>query len=211
MLGTIFTLNGNTHAEFQARLDAGWSKFFSLKRLLLKRDADVRKRLKLFNATISKTVLWCAESWKLTVEEKKRLRATQRSMLRKMVCPNRRPDEDYISWIKRATKKAEEKARAAGVGCWVEAFLTAKWRWAHKIMNMALDRWTSRTTKWRDSHWCFVQGSRPLRVRPGRFMKWEDDLRQYAASETWINWQEKAQDPLTWNAHESKYVKWAWR
>ena len=92
-----------------------------------------------------------------------------------------------------------------------EAFLIAKWRWAHKIMNMAPDRWTSRTTKWRDSHWCFVQGSRPLRVRPGRFMKWEDDLRQYAASETWINWQEKAKDPLTWNAHESKYVKWAWR
>ena len=81
MLGTIFTFNGNTHAEFQVRLDAGWSKFFSLKRL--------------FNATISKTVLWCAESWKLTVEEKTRLRAMQRSMLRKMVCPNRRPDEDY--------------------------------------------------------------------------------------------------------------------
>ena len=125
-LGTLFPLNGNTHAEFQERLSAGWAKFYSIKRLLLKRDANEQQRLRLFNATVSKTVLWCSESWKLTVAEKKTLRATQRSMLRKMVGPRRRPDDDYISWIKRATKIADEKARAAGVQCWCEAFLNAK-------------------------------------------------------------------------------------
>ena len=165
----------------------------------------------LLDATVSKTILWCAESWKLTVEEKKTLRITQRSMLRRVVGPRRNPEEDYLQWIRRATRIADGKARDAGVRCWVESFLSAKWQWAGKVMNMQADRWASRTTLWRDSSWCSAQSSRPLRTRLGRHVKWEEDLRQYASTVSSKSWQENAQDSKFWHEQERNYLKWGWR
>ena len=94
ILGTNFTLNGSTKKEVQSRLDAGWAKFHALLPLLGKRDASILKRLKLCDATVSKTVLWCSESWSLIVKEKRLLRSTWRKMLRKIIGPRRMQDED---------------------------------------------------------------------------------------------------------------------
>ena len=117
VLGTIVTINGNAHAEFANRLRAAWAKYRSLRSLLQKRTASERKRLLLFESTVSKTALWCAESWKLTVAQMRKLRSTQRRMFRTMVGPRRRPEEDHVSWIKRATAIADRTARSAGVRC----------------------------------------------------------------------------------------------
>eukprot|EP00973_Karenia_brevis_P017211 2364335-Karenia_brevis.AAC.1 len=81
--------------EFQARLAAGWAKFNYLRPLLCKRDACRKRRLRLFDATVSKTVLWCSESWALTVKQRKELKTTRRAMLRILVGRRRRADEDY--------------------------------------------------------------------------------------------------------------------
>ena len=197
-------------AEFEAPLKAGWAKFSSLLPLLAKKDASEARRLRLFDSTVSKSVLWCAETWKLTVKQKRKLRSTQRHMLRRMVGPKRRPDEDYVSWIKRATKVAETKARKANVLCWVEAFLKAKWRWAGKIGIMPTDRWARRVTTWRDNAWWNTQSkgivSCPIRSRPGRFVRWEDDLVAFAAEKNWESWFKAAADPEVWGAHEKEYV-----
>ena len=146
-----------------------------------------------------------------TVEEKKRLRVTQRSMMRRMVGPRRSPNDDYVQWITKSTWATEEKARGAGIRCWVDAFLSAKWRWAGRITNMDADRLASRTTSWRDSAWCDAQSSRPLRTRPGRHVKWEDDLRRYARTVNWPHWQGAALDLPTWIEHEQQFIAWARR
>jgi hypothetical protein len=187
VLGTTFTLNGNTTKEYESRLDAAWAKFHELKPLLCRREASMSKRLQLFGSTVSKTALWGAESWTLTVKQKRHLRAVQRSMLRRMVGPRRAPDEEYIPWIKRATKIADDRATNAGVQCWLRQHLWMKWQWAGRIANMSEERWAKRVTLWRDSIWQTEASSerdRPLRARPGNRMRWEDEVRRYT-SEAW--------------------------
>ena len=211
VLGTTFTLNGSTHIELLERVAAAWRKFGSLGRLLMKRDASECQRLKLFDTTVSKTMLWCSESWKLSVAEKRALRAAQRAMLRKMIGPKRRPDEDYIDWIKRSTKDVEAKANRCGVRCWCESFLSAKWRWAGRVARTEDERWAKRCTTWRDSAWCAAKGPRPLRSRQGRHYKWEDDLRQFSTAFGWDAWRSMALDEEKWLSHEDDFIAWAWR
>ena len=72
VLVTILTLTRHTSTEFQARMSAAWGKFHQMWPLLGKRDADVSKRLRLFDMSVSQTALWCNESWLLTLKEKTR-------------------------------------------------------------------------------------------------------------------------------------------
>ena len=67
VLGTMFTLNGSTHAEFNNRMRSAYAKFNSLYEVFGKRDASIQKRLHLFQATVTQSALWCSESWTLTV------------------------------------------------------------------------------------------------------------------------------------------------
>eukprot|EP00973_Karenia_brevis_P083893 11641336-Karenia_brevis.AAC.1 len=75
VLGTTFTLNGNCAEEFAERLKAGYGKFHQFWKLLGKRGASLKQRLRLFQATVTQSVLWCSESWALTAAQKRHLRA----------------------------------------------------------------------------------------------------------------------------------------
>ena len=61
ILGTTVTLNCSSDVEFEARIAAGRAKFHQLLPLFSKKDADLRKRLRLFDSTVSKIALWCCE------------------------------------------------------------------------------------------------------------------------------------------------------
>jgi hypothetical protein len=80
VLGTMFTLTGRTAVEFSSRMAAAWGKFHQMKSSLLKIDADIRKRLRLFDTSVGQTALWCCESWLLTQDEKRALTSTQNSI-----------------------------------------------------------------------------------------------------------------------------------
>ena len=116
-----------------------------------KRDADITRRLKLFQATVTQTALWCSESWTLTAAQKKHLKAVQRNMLRRCAAPCRHPDEDYLTWVRCATKSADQRARDAGCDCWLKQFLRRKFAWAGRVTNMSTERLAYRSTCWRDS------------------------------------------------------------
>ena len=137
VLGTTFTLNGSTDAEFERRMQAAYGKFHQLWPLLGKRDTSLRKRLQLFQATVSQSALWCCDSWTLTAAQKRHLRAVQRNLLRRFAGPRRKPDEDYLTWIRRATLIVDRNARDAGCECWLKQYLTKKWHWAGKIARMS--------------------------------------------------------------------------
>jgi len=130
LLGTCFTLEGGTSREVQKRIAIAWGKFNQIWHLLRHRAASLRQRLRLFNAVVCRSLLWGAESWTLTLAEKRKARSMQRSMLRRFAGPRRQTDEDFVSWIRRSTRAAVEAAASAGVGCWVRDHLKAKWCWA---------------------------------------------------------------------------------
>ena len=136
----------------------------------------------------------------------------------KITGPKRAPDEDYVGWIKRATKAAELKAKDAGIKCWLTQVMHMKWHWAGKLWRMEEERLAKRSTFWRDSEWWSFQlrgasayGVRPMRARPGNILRWEDDLRKYALSQGWDNWQSKASCESFWNDHANLFAAWAWR
>ena len=90
-LGTQWTFHGRTSAELRSRIGAAWAKFHSLWPLLGKRDGNLSQKLRVFDASVTQTVLWCSESWLLTVKEKRLLVTTQNRMLRRIAGPGRRP------------------------------------------------------------------------------------------------------------------------
>ena len=204
--------------EFDLRMKAAYGKFNSLFELLTKRDANVKKRLLLFQSTVTQTALWCSESWTLTVAQKRHLRAVQRRFLRQIAGPRRAPDQEYIPWIKQSTKQAEVKARDAGVECWLTDALRRKWVWAGKLVRAEPERLARRCTVWRDSEWWTQQprgasayGARPMRAKPGHFSRWENDLINFSRHQGWASWQVEARCEETWMSMTEQFVSFTWR
>lgn len=90
-----------TKPELQHRIKVAWGRFHQLWPLLSLRVSPLKQRLRLFDASVSKSILRGLESWALTVAERRRLRPVRRSMLRRFATRRRQRDEDWIQWIRR--------------------------------------------------------------------------------------------------------------
>ena len=140
-------------------------------------------------------------------------------MLRRFAGPRRRQDEDYVAWVTRATRIAEENARRSNVQSWVHQHLDAKWRWAGHVARMkdrCPDNWAYKSTTWRDAAYRAdnAPGSeayslRTLRARPGRFLRWEQDIEKFAEHAGLNNWADAAKDKTKWFDLGSEFVEWA--
>ena len=141
----------------------------------------------------------------------------QRSMLRRFAGPRRRPDEDFVSWIRRSTRAATQTADAAGVRCWVMEHLKAKWCWAGHLARMGhyrADSWALKATFWRDAAWKqdysrgqLLHSVRPLRSRAGRWNRWEDEIVKGSKELGVLNWILKASDKTWWNENALEFAR----
>ena len=170
--------------------------------MLMNRKVSINQRLRLFNATVTKCVLWCCESWTLKVEDTAQLRTAFRSMLRKMVGLRRYPDQSYLDWIGPATRQAVRKAAAVNVYEWPEEQKKLKWNWAGHVARSGAQTWVSKTTFWRDSNWqklmMTLGVARPLRPSRRRWAKWEDSVRRHCETLTRDSWTTLANDRAKW-------------
>ena len=154
----------------------------------MKRDGDLHKRLRLFDMSVTQTLLWCSESWLLAQEVKRRLKSTQNNMLRRVAGARRRPDEDYVEWIQKSTHTALREAKHSGIRLWVEEHHRAKWHWAGHVLRMDEHWLAKRATAWRDSQrWAlesttFTPSLRIRRPLRKRWFRWEDDLKRFATT-----------------------------
>ena len=177
------------------------------------------KKLRIFDASVTQTALWCNESWLLTVKEKRLLQSTQNCMLRKIAGPRRRPLEDWLDWVKRSTRAARKAAASVGIRMWLDAHLKAKWGWAGHVLRMDPERLASRAVQWRDSEWWAAEleeVSASLRLRRPhrtRWFRWEDDLRRFAKECLSGSWQSMAQKRNSqghaeeWKDHCKAFIK----
>ena len=101
----------------------------------------MRCRLKLFDATVGSCALWCCRSWTPRLEELRQLRVAWHSMLRRICGQRRAPDEDYVVWIQRCTRRARLFAERAGVREWVHSFASYKWAWAGHAARRPAETW----------------------------------------------------------------------
>ena len=212
ILGTILALKDCTAVEIRNRVAVGWRRFWSLKLLVQNRSTSLKKRLKLFDATIGSSVLWCCQSWTPRSDDLAVLRTARNAMLRRICDFRRRPDEDWLDWMKRATQRARNAANKAGIREWVQAHAAQKWSWAGHVGRRASTTWLWRVTSWRDSEWGVTVSSlgceRPLRPSRRRWMKWEDALRRYCEVNDLGAWIRFATNKPTWMQWQSGFAEW---
>ena len=142
-------------------------------------------------------------------------------MLRRFAAPSRQTGEDWVHWIRRATKIAEANATAAGIKSWVQQHLEAKWRWAGHIARMGNYRkesWAFKATFWRGYAWRVENAfgseffsSRPLRSRAGRWSRWEDQIATFCASIGEENWMMLANDKEEWEGKRTEFAAFTWK
>ena len=53
-------------------------------------------------------------------------------------------EEEWIEYIKRSTKEAEEYMKKMKIPCWIEVHRRQKWRMASRIASLPKERWTSK-------------------------------------------------------------------
>ena len=209
VLGTVLALRDATQQEVPNRIAAGWRAFWSMKTLLLKKEASLKQRIRLFDATVSSCVLWCCQSWAIRSEESRLLSSARRAMLRRMLGARRAPEEDYVEWIQRSTHKAERIAEQVGARIWEKAHWSSKWAWAGHVVRRPAEAWVYRTTCWRDSRWqaLVAQSSlRPLRPARRRWTRWEDMVVQFCKKTGLGEWTELAHDRASWAAQTAAFA-----
>ena len=207
---------GKLHdAELRHRINRGWAKFSMQKRELCSKKYPLQDRLKLFEATVTPTVLYASGTWTMNKSREAALRTAQRQMLRKIVGVRRllvevtggsssegsgedtddaeECDESWVSWIKRATHTAEEAARLAKVKDWVHGQREAKWKLAGHIGRRSDERWSWKCLRWS-----------PLSMRcAGRpYLRWADCLDAY--EKDWLN---KVKPRSSWYALSKNFCK----
>ena len=76
-------------------------------------------------------------------------------------------EEDWIEYIKRSTKEAEEHMKKLKIPCWIETHRRLKWRMARRIVSIPEERWTKKNFDWHPGIDNKIKTRRPL-GRPKR-------------------------------------------
>ena len=113
--------------------------------------------------------------------------------------------ENYIDWIRRATRIALHELTRAGLEDWVSVQRRWKWRWAGHSARRTDMRWATQVLSWTP------QQGRRSRGHPAR--RWQDSITGYfrfrfdAPADLWITY---AGDRDEWSKLEADFVKKDW-
>ena len=164
-LGRKLSVDEHHHAELKNRLAMGWAAFFKLKGALCNRQIPIKDRIALFEASVSPCVLYACGSWTMTTDMLQKLRSTRRRMLRWMIKPARKMDEEWPHYIQRATHICEDLAFWHGSNDWATLQQKRKCNLAAKC-SLSLDgRWSNRLLHWKPWFRCMPWRSvgRPIK------------------------------------------------
>jgi hypothetical protein len=186
----------------------------------------LKQRLKLFEATVTPTVLYGSASWTLTRDLENKVKKSQRRMLRIILGAGRRhvpmdgvPQEEsqkdpanfelepWDAWLRRTARYMEEQLESAHLRDWVSQIRSRKWRWCSKVVRQTDNRWTSTLLSWDPT--CVSQRGR----RQGRpVTRWADDIQKFLATaydcsvEGGDDWMHIASNNEEWRAMEADYI-----
>ena len=147
----------------------------------------------------------------MTRQREQLLRTTQRRMLRQIVGTRRRPLineagdrtlENWVDWIQRATREAEDAMCKFCISDWVAEVCKRKFGWAGHVCRRQDGRWSRQVLNWCPVGW---------RDRGHPLMRWRDSFTSFfdnvsAAMTQHIDWMALAEDRDAWNALEEQFV-----
>ena len=119
----------------------------------MRKDIPISLRLKkLFDAVITPTMLYGAGTWAMTKGREAQLRTVQRKMLRSIRSRQSHvkfeTTEEYVEWVRAATRKAEAIMSQHNVEDWVKTQRAEQWDWAGKVATCSDKRWSSEAIDW---------------------------------------------------------------
>ena len=166
-LGRQFTFDKQACVEIDARIKAAWKKFWSFKDEFRSRSYSLRDKFRLFNGTVTPTMLYGCASWTMTVPLERRVRTTQRQMMRIILgSPRKRLKVDdgdagldtnasssndlepWVDWIQRTTHISERVFANCGYEDWVSTQYKRKLDWAQRVSKGSPHKWTYKALFW---------------------------------------------------------------
>ena len=138
-LGRMLKPTEMQREELKNRTSKAWAKYNTHKADLTNEKLPIGLRLRLFNATVTPTMLYGSGTWVLTERMRSEIKTQQRKMLRCIAkCHKSFPKtphsvEDYVEWIQAATEKTETLMTQFKVQDWREEQRRRKWKWAGKV------------------------------------------------------------------------------
>ena len=185
----------------------------------------LNSRLRLFDATISPTMLYGCVSWTTTKALTTKLLRTQRRMTRLIInTPRRRATpttstssnahyndpqtEPWPDYIKRATATANKILSNLHMETWDTTYWRRKWRWASRIASQQHSRWSRQVCAWQPD----LDDKRLACRPPGRPCKrWDDEIQQFLQTiqtpQPPASWLEAGQDNAAWVELENAFIK----
>ena len=88
--------------------------------------------------------------------------------------------EDWIEYIKRSAREADEKALTHNIPNWVETQKKLTWRQALGIATQSPDRWTRKAAEWNPG---LIISTRSQRKAGRPAKRWEVDLNEFVKDE----------------------------
>ena len=106
--------------------------------------------------------------------------------------------EDWVTWVKRATRIAEAELEKASVTDWVQEQRKRYWDFAGRLARYSDNRWSHAVLNWipRD-------GSRNVGAPRKR---WKDDISNFCLKGFEEDWLVLAQDEFTWKALRDRFI-----
>jgi len=196
--------------ELNHRIAQAWGKFHQHREALLNRNVPVWLRLKLFDATVSPTILYGMAVLPLTVSQLQRLDAVQRRMLRNIAGWVRIDEEPWEDTMRRMRHRLETALGQHHVQTWAGRVCRRRWEHAWHVAHRPMS-WPLRSTKW-DPIACRDPAAHTIPGRgPGRpITRWDDTLATYSAHNfQQVSWQRAAamHTPASWRRHGDTYVQ----
>ena len=134
-LGRMITFSQGNAREIHNRIACAWKRFMSMRDELMGKQYSLKQSLRVFDMTVSATMLYGTATWTLTNQLENKIRRTQRKMMRMMVqtrrkivqqCEGEIILESWVDWIKRVTREAET---------WVQRFNVRDWAQCHRAIT----------------------------------------------------------------------------
>ena len=172
--------------------------------------------------------MYGCEAWTLKLEQQRRLRTTQRKMMRAILGMKRRvvassadsgssdlssnslaesdaSEGDLEPWsefLKRAAKTVECRISAAKQEEWLTQWRRRQWRWAGKLMRTDVHKWSQKVMKWSP----LLHGKKSVyRAQSRPLKRWDTDLSDFMTDQTIDGtWQDVAQDVSKWVTYEAR-------
>jgi len=217
--------------DFNQRMSAAWACFGHHRGELTNKAYALKDRLRLFSATVTATALYGCETWVLRVAQQKRLKTTQRKMLRAALGAKRRiiassassvdsvfsassksgDEQNLEPWpefLKRTAKMVDAQLQNTRLDDWCTLWRKRQWRWAGKLIQQSHHKWSFKALFWEPVVDC-TNGCRRSRARPRK--RWDEDIKSFLHSQGKDGpWREVAASPNDWRALEDNFVSY-WR